>query len=47
MCGRPAKLLGRLAGPCAPLSCGLAPRGLPVTNIHVVTLYLVEFQMFL
>jgi hypothetical protein len=35
------------AGPCASLTCGLAPRGLRVTNIPVVTLSLVEFQMFL
>jgi hypothetical protein len=47
MCGRPAKGLRRLIDPCAPLTCGLAPRGLRVTNISVVTLSLVEFQMFL
>jgi hypothetical protein len=29
------------------LTYGLAPRGLCVTNISVVTLSLVEFQMFL
>jgi hypothetical protein len=46
-CGRPAMGLGQPAGPWAPLTCGLAPRGLRVTNICVVTLYLVEFQMFL
>jgi hypothetical protein len=32
--------------PLKPLTCGLAPRGLRVTNIPVVTLSLVEFQMF-
>jgi hypothetical protein len=29
------------------LTCGLAPRGLRVTNITIVTLSLVEFEMFL
>jgi hypothetical protein len=40
-------VVGRLASPLAPLTCDLAPRGLRVTNISVVTLSLVEFQMFL
>jgi hypothetical protein len=40
-------LAGRPAGPWAPLTCGLAPLGLRVTNISVVTLSLVEFKMFL
>jgi hypothetical protein len=31
----------------ARLTCDLAPRGLRVTNISVVTLSLVELQMFL
>jgi hypothetical protein len=30
-----------------PLTCGFSPLGLRVTNILVVTLSLVEFQMFL
>jgi hypothetical protein len=30
---------------CPPLTFGLAPRGLQVTNILVVTLSLVEFQI--
>jgi hypothetical protein len=36
-----------VAGPCAPLIYGLAPRSLCVTNIPIVTLSLVEFQIFL
>jgi hypothetical protein len=39
--------LGQPASPCARLTCGLAPCGLRVTNITVMTLSLVEFQMFL
>jgi hypothetical protein len=38
---------GRPVGPWPPLTCGLAPCGIRVTNILVVTLSLVEFQMFL
>jgi hypothetical protein len=38
---------GRPADPCAPLTCGLASCGMRVTNTHVVTLSLVEFQIFL
>jgi hypothetical protein len=45
--GRLTMGLGRSAGPCAPSACGFAPRGLCVINIPVVTLSLVEFQMFL
>jgi hypothetical protein len=45
--GRPRGWAGQPAGSCAHLTCGLAPHGLRVTNIPVVTLSLVEFQMFL
>jgi hypothetical protein len=45
--GRTTMGLGRPAGPWAPLTCCLAPRGLRVTNVPVVTLSLVEFHMFL
>jgi hypothetical protein len=38
---------GRPASPWDPLTYSLAPRGLCVINISVVTLSLVEFQMFL
>jgi hypothetical protein len=38
---------GRSADPRVHLACGLAPCGLRVTDISVVTLSLVEFQMFL
>jgi hypothetical protein len=36
-----------LPPPLSPLACGLAPHGLRVTNISIVALSLVEFQMFL
>jgi hypothetical protein len=44
---QPRGWAGRPAGPCAPLTYGLAPHGLHVTDISVVTLSLVEFQIFL
>jgi hypothetical protein len=40
-------VVGRPANPCALLTYGSAPHGLCVTNIPILTLSLVEFQMFL
>jgi hypothetical protein len=37
------ELTQSVADPCAPLTCGLAPHSLHVTNIPIVTLSLIEF----